>query len=394
MTTARCPVGLRFAPAARLENEHPWSPKMRLTRTPVQIFIFLIAVTAGSLAISSGVAGQQTPAVADPSQFNEATRLSLRVAELYRDGKYDQALPLARRVVEITRSSFGVADARVAVALQNLAEIQIAKKNFLAGEETLAEAVAVFEKSAKRETSPAASALTRLAWLRYEKGDYEAAVVSFKRALEIRERQRNADDPALLENVWDLANAYSAAHKFNEAEHLALRALSIQEKRFGPRHSQTIELMKKYACGVVRIEREKAATEPAEGDFSDEEKALNARAICWTGELRANCGIDNQPLSSRWLNRGSVINEFATHLKVPFFPPSHGQSIGSGAVRLAVLIDESGKVIKAKAVCGDTSSRFVGVALAAAREADFPPTLIDGRAVQIAGFITYNYAYR
>src|SRR5467141_3786828 len=59
----------------------------------------------------------------------EVSRLNESIADLYKRGKYDDALPLAKRVLEIEQKAYGSSDAHVAVALHNLAEIYLARKN-------------------------------------------------------------------------------------------------------------------------------------------------------------------------------------------------------------------------------------------------------------------------
>lgn len=60
----------------------------------------------------------------------------------------------------------------------------------------------------------------------------------------------------------------------------------------------------------------------------------------------------------------------------------------SGAVRVYVLIDETGKVIEAKALDGPASKR--AAAEKAALQSSFNPTIINGQPVKITGTITYD----
>jgi len=364
------------------------------------LFIALAFLLLGNGAVSTQSSSeqidfslQQQPAKNEPPQFAEATRLSQTVADLYQKGKYDQALPLAKRVVEIARSTFGATDAHIAVALQNLAEIQLARKSFDEAEKLFEQAVAIFEVGPERESDSAVTAWQRLATLRYGKRDYENSTTAFQRALQIMEQKAGKDDLKLVEILWDLADSYSAERHFNDAEHLALRALRIQEKHLGATHTETINSMKRYACGVVLIDSDDLKTKDGDSEFTDEERALNARVICWVGQLRDDCRT-GKPLSSIGLGRGSVINDRATHLQLPFFPGTTRVRKSHSTAYVAVLIDESGKVINARPVCGDTSSRFIGVSLSSARNAVFPPTEVNGKQVQIAGFLTFTFDIR
>ena len=61
-----------------------------------------------------------------------------------------------------------------------------------------------------------------------------------------------------------------------------------------------------------------------------------------------------------------------------------------GVVRVQVLIDESGKVVSARAENGHMMLREAAVS--AARQARFTPALVSGKPVQVSGFITYNFS--
>ncbi|MBA3335869.1 MAG: tetratricopeptide repeat protein [Acidobacteria bacterium] len=62
------------------------------------------------------------------SELKEAEQLSTQVIKLYEKGKFDEALPLAERVLFLREKVFKTEHLLVAVALRNLAEIQLARK--------------------------------------------------------------------------------------------------------------------------------------------------------------------------------------------------------------------------------------------------------------------------
>jgi TonB family protein len=84
-----------------------------------------------------------------------------------------------------------------------------------------------------------------------------------------------------------------------------------------------------------------------------------------------------------------VLNSEALQLPVPAYPPLARQIRLKGTVTVQVLIDESGKVISAKALTGHTV--FIDAAEQAALRARFSPTRINDQAVKIQGVITYNF---
>jgi len=86
---------------------------------------------------------------------------------------------------------------------------------------------------------------------------------------------------------------------------------------------------------------------------------------------------------------GGVLNAKATSLPKPVYPEEAKRSRVSGRVTVRVIVDESGKVISAKAVDGPAPLRET--AEAAARQATFTPTTQDGITVKVTGTLTYDF---
>jgi TonB family protein len=60
-----------------------------------------------------------------------------------------------------------------------------------------------------------------------------------------------------------------------------------------------------------------------------------------------------------------------------------------GSVNVQIFLDETGRVISAKAISGHPL--FVPEAQRAAMQARFSPTMIGDQAVKVSGVITYNF---
>jgi TonB family protein len=84
-----------------------------------------------------------------------------------------------------------------------------------------------------------------------------------------------------------------------------------------------------------------------------------------------------------------VLNGEALALPQPTYPSIARNARASGTVTVQVVIDEQGKVSSARAVSGHPLLQAVSVA--AARQARFTPTLLDGEPVKVTGVITYNF---
>jgi protein TonB len=86
---------------------------------------------------------------------------------------------------------------------------------------------------------------------------------------------------------------------------------------------------------------------------------------------------------------GGVLNGKALALPHPAYPRLARAANASGTVTVQVLIDEEGNVSQARAVDGHPLLQAVSVA--AARQAKFSPTLLEGEPVKVTGVIRYNF---
>lgn len=76
----------------------------------------------------------------------------------------------------------------------------------------------------------------------------------------------------------------------------------------------------------------------------------------------------------------------------PTYPPIARAAGAEGTVSVRVMVDEEGNVIKAEAVSGHPLLQ--GAAVAAAREAKFKPTSLDGKPVKVTGLISYVFKFK
>ncbi len=89
-------------------------------------------------------------------------------------------------------------------------------------------------------------------------------------------------------------------------------------------------------------------------------------------------------------DHSSVLNGKAIKLPKPDFPREARASNVSGRVVVKVWIDEKGKVIDARDMCG-AHPTLARASLAAAHKAEFTPTVLSGQPVKVQGIITYNF---
>jgi TonB family protein len=89
------------------------------------------------------------------------------------------------------------------------------------------------------------------------------------------------------------------------------------------------------------------------------------------------------------LKMDGVLNGRALALPPPAYPPIARAAHAFGTVIVQVLIDEEGNVIAARAAKGHPLLQ--AAAVAAARQARFSPTLLEGEPVRVTGVITYEF---
>jgi TonB family protein len=87
---------------------------------------------------------------------------------------------------------------------------------------------------------------------------------------------------------------------------------------------------------------------------------------------------------------GGVLNGTALSLPSPTYPDTAKRMRVAGIVSVAVVVDETGKVISAQASNGPPVLR--DVAVQAALKARFSPTKLSGQPVKVSGLINYKFA--
>ena len=83
------------------------------------------------------------------------------------------------------------------------------------------------------------------------------------------------------------------------------------------------------------------------------------------------------------------LNDKAKVLPQPVYPAAARAVKASGKVAVQILIDKEGKVVSATAISGHPLLR--SAAVQAARKAEFPPTIMSGQPVTVAGVLTYTF---
>jgi CHAT domain-containing protein/Tfp pilus assembly protein PilF len=169
------------------------------------------------------------------AQSKQADAISARVEELYKAGKYADALPLAQQALAVAEEEVGRENWTLARPLNNLAQIYERQGRLADAELMYRRALALYEKAVGANHPYVATALDNVADVLAAENRAADAEPLYKRALAIREKALGADHVDVAQSLTNLGMLY---YKHNgrpaQAEPLLRRALAIRERALKP----------------------------------------------------------------------------------------------------------------------------------------------------------------
>ncbi len=155
---------------------------------PFAVLLTLLITTALSLLLSETALGQEAlrPSALPQGAGIEWDILNQEVKSLYQQGRYDRAVVVAKKALEVAEKNVGPDHPDVATSLNNLAALY----------DTL--------------------------------GEYAQAESLHKRALSIREKALGPEHPFVATSLENMAELYRATDRQVEAEKLEERAAAIR----------------------------------------------------------------------------------------------------------------------------------------------------------------------
>jgi TonB family protein len=324
--------------------------------------MMLIVLMAQAQTPATQTTPPKTPEIA------EASRLAAQVVEFYNQGRYDDALPPAKRSLELREQALGPEHPLVGEALQNLASVQFGKKNFGAAQSLYKRALKIFEKAYGRDSVKLVALLDNMGWLYFAQADVGGAEDAFLRALALREKAFGSDADEVAQSTYMLAQLYEQLGRYDKAGDYYKRTVAIKEKTLGPNNEQLADYLDKSACVLSANGQHKEAM------------AMQSRAH----DLRRQ--ISGKPVQQV---TGEVLQGKATSRMEPTYPLEAKRRHIAGSVMVEATVDETGHVVAARALCGPVMLRDASVE--AARNWRFTPTTVNGAPVKVVGVITFNF---
>jgi Gram-negative bacterial TonB protein C-terminal len=123
----------------------------------------------------------------------------------------------------------------------------------------------------------------------------------------------------------------------------------------------------------------------------DDIKSVIRRGVTTVLGASANPRVDRGDTNLRPLApiTGGILNGKAIKLAMPTYPRAAHETGAFGTVQVRVVIDETGRVIYAKAISGHPD--LWKVSEDAASQSEFSPTKLAGQPVKVSGVIQYNF---
>jgi tetratricopeptide (TPR) repeat protein len=214
-------------------------------------------------------------ALAEPApESAEVETLDADADRLYREGRFDEAIPLAERSLSIQERALGPDHPRVVDAINQLALLYLAAGDDVAAEALFERVLEVTTNAPGSRDSAIAATLNNLGMLYWKRGDRERATQHLEKALSIWERSLGPDHPKVAVALNSMASLYRKTGDLERAEPLYDKALAIWEKSSDPSHDQLADTL-----------RSLAAIRQSKGDYERAESLLK-RALALEEKTR------------------------------------------------------------------------------------------------------------
>ena len=165
--------------------------------------------------------------------------LNQRIVELFEQGKYQEAIPLAEKAVEMERRLRGPEDPEFVTSLNDLAFLYHKMGEYAKAEPLFQQALRIRQKVLGPERPDTARSLSNLGDLYDDMGEYAKAQLLLLEALRIMQKVLGPEHPDTATVVSNLGELYKVMGEYAKAEPLLQEALRIQQKILGPEHPDT-----------------------------------------------------------------------------------------------------------------------------------------------------------
>ena len=299
----------------------------------------------------------------------EAEKLNAEVVKLFKARKYDEAAPLAKRVLQIREKALAPGHQLIAAALTNLGEVYRARKKYEEAKTYYQRLLTNYEQASTQDHAAVSNVLDVLAFLNYMQLNFDEAEKLYRRALTLREQANGPGNLDVAKSLYNLAEFYRLREDYIKAEPLYQRAIEIKGSKLGPDNKDVEKALEHYSCLYYAMNQPERLK-----DISSQFSFLRQK-------------------DDTVVNKGEILNGKALSLPKPEYPGTFLGKHVSGLVVIKTTIDETGKVVGAEDMC-DAHPVFIDAAVQAIYKARFKPMILSGVPVRMTGVIIYRFNAR
>jgi tetratricopeptide (TPR) repeat protein len=305
-------------------------------------------------------------------ELSDAVKLTLEAVKLYKEGKFEEAIPLAKRVLKINEQLLPANDPILADSLGNLAMLYVARKKFDDADSLLQRALGIYEQTPGTNALVLAKTLDSLGHVRLFKGDIREAEKYYLRALAAKEQALSPDHDEILYSLNNLVDFHLSNKDYGAANEKLQRIISIKERKLGDSDTQVGRLLERMACLMYR-NKQNAEAEKVEARANH---ILYSKLATMPDPIE----LPHQVLACKLINNPRP--DFVSVARARRFS-------GTLILDVAVETDEAGNVKTARLISGDPA--YKSVVEKAARNAKLRPTIVDGQGVKVEGVIRHQF---
>lgn len=165
----------------------------------------------------------------------------------FNEKKYEEARPLAEKLVSMTEEQYGAEEMQLITPLTNLATVHYKQGNYESAIETYQRSLRILQARSTISDKQQIIPLHGLGVSFLANNDPESAVIALKRAADISRNNDGLYNLGQVEFIDALIEAYASSGRYAEAEKEALYAMRVEEAAYGRSSVKLLDRLDKLA---------------------------------------------------------------------------------------------------------------------------------------------------
>ena len=180
-------------------------------------------------------------------ELEHAVKLNDQAADLWHQGKLEEAETLLNRAIKIRKRLLGKDHMDVGMIYNNLSQIYREQKNYRKAEASLKKAMAIVKKKMGPEDEHLATCYNNLGLIYASQKKFKKAKDLYDKANDLATKRYGKENPLTATILKNLSDMYMDSGEYEKAGPPMKESLAIVEKALGPNHSMTANCLKRYA---------------------------------------------------------------------------------------------------------------------------------------------------